>query len=452
VLTNQYGCDSTIYATTTLRPPSLCGIEANMGGSEIPCLENTGTLTITVTLGEAPFNYTISAAGGVAVASGIVTAINTPEVVDGLAAGNYTLTITASTGFSTTSNATIVQLMSPNATATAVAAFNGYPISCTDQSDGTAVAVATGGEQPYTFAWSTTETGTQITDLPAGTYTVTVTDANGCTDVANVTLNEPELLQITFAITELDCFGTDDGVIYVQPSGGVPPYEYTLNGGTPQTSNTFTGLEAGAYTVLTTDANDCEVTEIIVITAPIPLDVELGDNQTISLGESTVIEAVVNYPFDSLASIVWTPMPDTNSECPQCLILETTPLITTTYSVSIVANNGCRDEDKVTVIVDRRRFVYVPNVFSPDKDGDNDWFSVFAKEGTVRNIKSLEVFDRWGNAMYTITDFQPNDPLLGWNGTFRGDDMNPGVYVWYMEVEFIDGVVELYKGDVTLGR
>jgi gliding motility-associated-like protein len=117
-----------------------------------------------------------------------------------------------------------------------------------------------------------------------------------------------------------------------------------------------------------------------------------------------------------------------------------------------VANNGCRDEDKVTVIVDRRRFVYVPNVFSPDKDGDNDWFSVFAKEGTVRNIKSLEVFDRWGNAMYTITDFQPNDPALGWNGTFRGDDMNPGVYVWYMEVEFIDGVVELYKGDVTLIR
>jgi hypothetical protein len=54
--------------------------------------------------------------------------------------------------------------------------------------------------------------------------------------------------------------------------------------------------------------------------------------------------------------------------------------------------------------------------------------------------------------MYTITDFQPNDPTLGWNGTFRGDDMNPGVFVWYMEVEFIDGVVELYKGDVTLLR
>ena len=452
VLTNQYGCDSTVYATTTLRPPSFCGIEANMNGSDIPCLENTGSLTITVTLGEAPFTYTISAAGGVPVASGIVTAINTPEAVDGLAAGNYTLTITASTGFSTTSSATIVQLMSPNATATAVAAFNGFPISCTDQSDGTAVVTATGGKQPYTFAWSTTETSTQITDLPAGTYTVTVTDANGCTDVASVTLNEPELLQITFAITDLDCFGSEDGVIYVQPTGGVPPYAYTLNGGIPQTSNTFTGLDAGAYTVLTTDANDCEVTEIIVITAPIPLDVELGDNQTISLGESTVIEAVVNYPFDSLASIIWTPMPDTNSECPQCLILETTPLITTTYSVSIVANNGCRDEDKVTVIVDRRRFVYVPNVFSPDKDGDNDMFSVFAKDGTVSNIKSLEVYDRWGNAMYTITDFQPNDPALGWNGIFRGDDMNPGVYVWYMEVEFIDGVVELYKGDVTLIR
>ena len=70
----------------------------------------------------------------------------------------------------------------------------------------------------------------------------------------------------------------------------------------------------------------------------------------------------------------------------------------------------------------------------------------------VQQIKNWQIFDRWGNAIFSANDFQPNDPTYAWDGKARGDDAASAVYVWYVEVEFIDGEVELFKGDVTLVR
>jgi hypothetical protein len=94
----------------------------------------------------------------------------------------------------------------------------------------------------------------------------------------------------------------------------------------------------------------------------------------------------------------------------------------------------------------------VPNAFNPDKDDANNKFSIFAKLGTVKNIKSFQIFDRWGEMVYTMANFQPNNPEIGWDGRSKGNTYAPGVFVWYAEVEFIDGVIELYKGDVTVVR
>ncbi|MBU6340786.1 MAG: gliding motility-associated C-terminal domain-containing protein, partial [Bacteroidetes bacterium] len=75
-----------------------------------------------------------------------------------------------------------------------------------------------------------------------------------------------------------------------------------------------------------------------------------------------------------------------------------------------------------------------------------------AKPGTVKNIRSFQIFDRWGEMVFTQKDFQPNNPEIGWDGKLNGSELSPAVFVWYAEVEFIDGVIELYKGDVTLVR
>jgi gliding motility-associated-like protein len=450
VVPNQWGCDSTIVTTTSLLPANSCGVSATLQGSNIPCVNNTGTLNLTMTVGQAPFNYTVLL-GGTPVANGVVNALNTPNVISGLAPGNYTLNITSPNGYSTTAQATIVQLVPPSLSSVANSDFAGFDVSCNGASDGTALATATGGLPPYTFAWSVGGNTAQINNLSAGIYTVTVNDANNCTTVSTVALTEPTEMTLGFTVNDLDCFGQNDGAIQVQASGGAPPYSYSLNNGPEQASNLFSGLSAGAYTLVTSDANDCTQTEALVVNAAFYPSVELGDNISIELGDETVIQAVVNVPLDSILSVVWTPPFDT-SECPSCLTQVVTPFVSTTYSIEITTLNGCTDEDKVTVLVDRRRQVYIPNVFSPNLDGSNDIFTVYAKPGTVRTIRSLQIFDRWGDALFILEDFPPNSPTQGWDGTYRGSPMNPAVFVWMVEIEFMDGQVELYKGDVTIVR
>ena len=70
----------------------------------------------------------------------------------------------------------------------------------------------------------------------------------------------------------------------------------------------------------------------------------------------------------------------------------------------------------------------------------------------VAKVKSWQIFDRWGSAVFTVSDFPPNDPAYAWDGNVKGDEGNTGVYAWFAEIEFIDGEVQLFKGDVTIVR
>ena len=445
VLTNQYGCDSTVVTLTSLLPPDDCGIEASLAGSTIPCWEVQGTLTLMATLGQPPFDYVFS---GPVNGSGSISQANQPETISGLPSGQYTVVITSSNSQSTTLNAQILQLLPPSVTLEVASDFSGYAVSCFGETDGSAQAMATGGQPPYQFLWSNGDASPQPADLAAGSYEVTVTDANNCTASGDILLNEPPSFQISFAVNDLDCFGQNDGAIFVETEGGAGPYQFSLEGGEFQGPNVFTGLPAGVFEVTALDANGCEASEIIGINAPVPVDVELGDDEFIKIGESATLTAIVNLPYDSLAKIAWTGL-DT-VECPTCLKQPVAPLFTTTYTVSITANNGCQDEDALTVYVDRRKQVYVPNAFSPNEDGLNDVFMIFAKPNTVAKIRTFLVFSRWGETVFEYYNFQPNDPAYGWDGRHRSERMNPAVFVWFAEVEFLDGEVVLYEGDVSL--
>jgi len=112
--------------------------------------------------------------------------------------------------------------------------------------------------------------------------------------------------------------------------------------------------------------------------------------------------------------------------------------------------NGCDATAKVILRVDRRRHLYAPNVFTPDGDGINDLFTIYGK--SVTEIRKLQIFDRWGAELFIVEHLQANDELRGWDGTFRGDVLNPAVFVWQALVEFEDGVVEIFSGDVTILR
>jgi len=133
-------------------------------------------------------------------------------------------------------------------------------------------------------------------------------------------------------------------------------------------------------------------------------------------------------------------------DCPQPIA---TPFETTTYTLTAEAPGGCTDTDSLTILVQKVRDVYVPNVFSPNDDGENDRFTVYGGP-EVLEVK-LEVFSRWGELVFRSIG-AANDEREGWDGTYKGDLLPSGVYVWRAEILFVDGVMLPYEGDVTLLR
>jgi hypothetical protein len=192
-------------------------------------------------------------------------------------------------------------------------------------------------------------------------------------------LLQPPPFQISFEISEPECFENALGSIQVMEQGGVSPYTYSIDGTNFQTDPVFENLPDGIYQITALDANDCSKTEIISIHIPLSVQVELGEDQIIPLGDSTSIHAVVNLPFDSIAYIVWTGI--YNIDCPDCLTQIVAPIITTAYTISVNTTDGCSDKDSLSIFVSSNHDIYIPNIFSPNGDGNNDVLTIHENGG-----------------------------------------------------------------------
>jgi gliding motility-associated-like protein len=323
--------------------------------------------------------------------------------------------------------------------------YNGYDISCEGGEDGGIVAFVN-GLSPFTYQWSTGSPDQMITGLSAGNYELTITNYVGCEVTSEITLTEPSALALAFSISEPGCFDNALGSIEAIASGGVPPYSYSLDGATYQSSSAFGNLSNGIYQITAIDDNDCETTEIVSIHVPLTIQVELGADQVIAIGDSTEIMAIVNLPFDSIASIDWHSID--SIECPNCLTQIVAPVITTAYSIAVSSVDGCADADTMTVHVSTDHNFYIPNIFSPNGDGINDVITIHASQD-IQEILAFSIFDRWGNLVFgknsTINE-------VIWDGTFDGKSCNPGVFSYLAKVRYKDGLVESRYGDITLLR
>jgi len=125
---------------------------------------------------------------------------------------------------------------------------------------------------------------------------------------------------------------------------------------------------------------------------------------------------------------------------------------TITLKAIIYDVNGCSATDEMIISIDKSRKIYIPNAFSPNDNSSNDRFYIFGSERQVRKIKSFAIYNRWGDVLHEAFDFLPNDPSKGWDGTFKNEMQNPGVFVYRAEIEYMDGVIEVRTGDVTLVR
>ncbi len=226
--------------------------------------QNNGAINLSIAGGTPPFAFAWSGPNG--------STFSTEDLVN-IPAGTYTITVTDAMGCVRTQSFNLTSPSVLSASTTTTMLTYGQNIACHGTSTGNIGLNVTGGTAPYSYAWTGpanfSSTGQNLSNVPAGDYLVTVTDANGCTTTASRSLTQPPQLLITFdGISHVTCNGANDGSATAVVTGGIPPYSYSWNTSPVQTLATSTGLGAGTRTVTITDGYGCATTGSVVITQP----------------------------------------------------------------------------------------------------------------------------------------------------------------------------------------
>lgn len=313
-----------------------------------------------------------------------------------------------------------------------------------------------GGAQPAT-ATGVGEHDITFNSFGSKSVVLTIETDAGClvTEVRTIFIEpccHPDtVLQINLLdVQDPLCFGEASGLIEVAGSGGTGPYLYSLNGNDFQSTGLFQELFSGNYLLYMFDQKGCSDSIPASLFDPPPIQVDAGPDQRLDLGFTTNLVGWVTSPIPEYTNF-WTPEEQGRIDCVTCLDSEVAPVTTTTYVLTAIDSLGCRAQDSMQIVIDLLRPIYIPNVFSPNSDGANDFFTAYGGPAATQ-IRLLRVFDRWGGLMFETRNQLLNDEVQGWNGMYRGKLVNPGVYVYLIEVEFVDGVTGLYKGDVTVLR
>ena len=320
-------------------------------------------------------------------------------------------------------------------------------VSCFGLSDGMVTGIGSGGVGGYSYEWSDGQTDSTAIGFPVGMYSVTATDSNGCPDETIVTITQPPELGLGLAdILDVLCFGDSTGTVTVLGNGGTPNYQYSVDGITFQDDPMFVNLPAEDFSFLVQDDLGCLDTLLVTVSQPDELIVNAGPDQTVDLGYEADINTITSPPFRPV-DFLWDP--PLTLDCEDCPDPTAIPFNNTTYTVSILDEDGCMAEDEITIFVNKERPIYIPNVFSPNGDGFNDFWTVFSGPAATRILK-MSVFSRWGEHVFEATDIPIGIPSAGWDGTFKGEPVNPEVYTFFVEVEFIDSEIVLYEGSITI--
>jgi gliding motility-associated-like protein len=324
-------------------------------------------------------------------------------------------------------------------------------ISCTGGSDGSIeLKNITGGTPQYKINWSNGDTSSILKNLKAGIYPLTLTDSEGCIQSDSVLISEPLPLSMAASGIPPKCFNDEIGSIQVsQLLGGTGSYSLFLDDSNKNFNTlpfTLPNVKVGNHILKLTDKNNCTTDTAIQIKTGRQLIVELGSNVTLNQGDSVTLNAFSNFPH---ASIKW--VSNDSSICKICLPITVSPLKTTTYNLIIKDSLGCQSSDNITVFINKQERVFIPTSFSPNDDGINDVFTIYTGKN-VKTVKSFKIFNRWGNLVFESSNYAPNDISKSWDGIFNGNPLPSDVFIYYTIIEFVDGKIEIYQGDVTLMR
>jgi gliding motility-associated-like protein len=432
-VTDEVGCSTTVMFTMLNQEP----IAVELIADSVRCFGlSDGAVRINAVQSPSPIiNYAWSNGGS-----------GTEQ--KNLTADTYTVTLTDAKGCTITAVATVGE---PSALQIQLDATT---LVCNSDSNGSIQAIVQGGTPGYTYSWNTGAPTSQISNLGPGNYRITATDQYACTIIDSTSLTQPNPPDIQVETTDPECFGANDGLFSLKVTGNAPPYRYSLDGTTFGGSGVFLGLGAGQYSAYVRDGMGCITTVSVSLNQPPPVEVSFGPDASVILGDSLLLTpdlfnavGLVSYSWRSaLADSLYC------TDSPDCTTILVRPEYSNTYFVTVTDANGCRGEGSTRVEVVKPRGVFVPTGFSPNGDLSNDLLIVYGKSRQIKQVNVFRVYDRWGELVYEDVNFPVNDEQRGWNGQFRGKDAQTGVYVWYVEVEYLDGFVEGARGNTTLIR
>ena len=310
----------------------------------------------------------------------------------------------------------------------------------------------------YSYQWNTingrilgSSNTEQINVTSTGTYWLVVTNQrNGCKDSMSIEVFPEDNIELLLnhELKAPNCPEGTDGRITVEVNGGTGqgPYEYSLEGSPFRSSGVFSGLSSGQYLISIQDANGCEKDTLINLPDgalfplghPIEIEIQAGDILNLEsylTGISTGQIQSIEWTYNGV-SVTPSPFDPGDGGLVQFRLVDV---------------NGCEYFGEFAIVVIRSDKYAVPNVFSPNDDELNDAFTVFTENRNLI-IKRMQIFNRWGDMVFEKVNFKPNDLDEGWQGDYKGRNLNPDVFVYRIELELLDGSVEVIVGDVTLIR
>ncbi len=291
----------------------------------------------------------------------------TSQSINNLCAGTYTVTVTDDHSCQDSVSFTL------NEPDSIVSTFSILNSSCYGSCDGSIDLTVNGGTSPYSYSWSNGNTTEDINNLCAGWYYVTITDNNGCTKEDSAEVIEPPVLSLVMDSTNASCHGTCDGSASVSVSGGTSPYSYSWSNGA--TDSSITGLCAGVYTVTVTDNNGCQKIDSIEISEPTALVLNMNSSDATCHGVCDGSASVSVSGGTSPYSYSWS-----NGATDSSI----TGLCAGTYTVTVTDNNGCQEQDTVTINEPLDLSAYISAYDYPTCPGDCDGdITVDANGGTL---------------------------------------------------------------------
>lgn len=307
--TDNAGCQS-IQSVNILQPtainitPSITNVACNG--------ERSGAINAAATGGVGPYTYRWS--------NGATT-----SSITSLAAGVYTLTVTDQNNCTKTASVTLTQ---PTAI---TLLLSGNDTLCAGAQNGTAIATVSGGVTPYAYSWSNGATTSSISNLGVGNYTVTVTDQNRCQKIATISVIATQPFHVDSTIVQPKCVGESSGSIAITLSGGTPPYTYLWENGA--TTNTRTGLPAGAYNVTVTDANRCSGSWAFTLRNPAPINAQVSTTEPACFGQNTGTATVTVIGSNGNHTYLWSTGATTSA---------ISNLGAGRYNLTVTNANGCQ--------------------------------------------------------------------------------------------------------------